>query len=157
MIEMPAKLNERWGHVWAQARPHCFMDRPWWDSRAKRRCDGVTIEGLFTLSGKAAAIDRERPLPAPYPMPGQVWAFPDGEAQVVAIERSLSYPIGGRPENATLRTHVTWSAVLSRLNPQWHITEAERQESQWPVRGAILVAGPSQYGRDIPWCPVEEG
>lgn len=176
MIPMPIHLNEAWGTVWTAANPHYFSDGPWWDYNAQRRCDGlylidrlgktradIKLRDPRTLwnsdkeapSEAMSRIDKKHPLPAPPPMPGQVWAFPDGEAQITAVERALLYRLHERPEDAKLHLCPVWSTPLIRLNRQWHVTEAEWQGGQWPIRGAILVAGPTPWGRDVPWTPSE--
>lgn len=171
MIQMPEALREAWSPLWATGH---VRERPWWVFDGyhgtnpytnqfqsgvyyKRRDKHILWVSDESVDAALATYDAESPIPPPPPMPGQVWAFPDGEAQITAVERAMLCRLHERPEDAKLRLCPVWSKPLIRLNRQWHVTAAEWEERQWPIRGAILVAGPSAYGRDIPWCPAEGG
>ena len=128
-------------------------ERPWWDAveeswgsgpnglavaihRPARwlRCDGGRVlqrEGLEALG----AYDTEHPLPAPAPMTGQVWGWVDGERMVTSVHAGF---VSGLV--------VVWGGNAA----EWGDSMATR----WPPPGAVLVAGPTPWGRDVPWAPV---
>jgi hypothetical protein len=140
--------------MWAKGH---VPDRPWWSRHdlTYRRCDGITIlsrafmdithgderglwDGKEPYADAMARIDAAHPLPAPPPMPGQVWAYPDG-AEVCLI--GVDVPPEMPPD--------AWGRA--RFSPRmWH----EKGNDVWPPPGAILVAGPTPWGRDIPWSPA---
>lgn len=150
MIQMPLALLARWHPLWfpvawgAVPNPACDnFERPWW--RNTTRCDGVLLvlrsiyersPELYDPRGCMAPaesyaearvrIDKEWPLPKPPPMPGQVWAV--------------------------LGEDHTWREVTFL-----GISNGEPRFSNGYLnlyRDAILVAGPTPWGRDVPWCPV---
>jgi hypothetical protein len=86
--------------------------------------------GPFATAEEAMAyVDEHRPLPAPPPMVGQVWAWEDGEQHLVGRTTA----VGGL-------VFLTNGSLFTRAD--------------WPPAGAFLVAGPTLWGRDVPWAPV---
>lgn len=85
-------------------------------------------EGWDTPEEAMVYADHVRPLPAPPPLCGQVWEWPDGEQHMVG------------------RVHATSGATMA--NGPYYATH------DWPPEGAILVAGPGSHGRDIPWMKL---
>jgi hypothetical protein len=72
-----------------------------------------------------AQADEAHPLPVPPPMVGQVWVW---------------------------RSGVTRAIVATA--PGWHASNiGAGEDKDWPYDGAVLVAGPSPWGRDVPWAP----
>ena len=157
MKPVPAEIAKRWAPLWGHER---HPTRPWWrlESASSRsaagtfvtwkRCDGLFVGARcdmdFTTWGSPeqhgkevmrravdaagtllAAHDVTDLLAAPPPMPGQVWAWPDYGPQEVLV------------------TSVCRDIVF-----------ANGQEVVWPLNDAILVAGPTPWGRDIPWSPA---
>lgn len=134
----------RWQSMWAK---DCCPERPWWTRHEMtyRRCDGITIlsrvsldlthgderglwDGKEPYADAMARIDSAHPLPAPGPMPGQVWTFDGQERSIIAV----------RPGDDAI---VTWYGPPAKCK-------------SWPPPGAILVAGPTPWGRDCPWSPA---
>jgi len=134
--------------------------RPWWSDKF-RRVDGLTpvtdadlardAKGWYDRRGRMhpgefpwqlstlARLDREFPLPAPPPMPGQVWVQVEGAGR--AFDAGDSFVI---------------LAVLRKLPVAMTQGDDEPQISMvhtWPPPGAALVAGPTPWGRDVPWWP----
>lgn len=96
-----------------------------------------------------AAIDTAHPLPAPPPMCGQTWCWPDGiETMLTRVE-----PVG--PAGVTDVWRV-WTVVPAKgvlVSPREvgvSIDDGSDIEA-WPPPGAILVAGPSPHGFNVPW------
>lgn len=90
------------------------------------RCPEARPDGFETADAAMAWYDTAHPLPAPPPMCDQTWAWPDGEQLVV----SRVFPGG--------------EAMMACGGPFF-------AASEWPPPGAVLVAGPSPWGRDVPW------
>jgi hypothetical protein len=139
---MPIGLAARWSPMWTGGGGFVY-ERPWW--RAERRCDDVALvllahferhPDLYSPLGVAlpaesytesrARIDREHPVPKPPLMPGQVWAVL-GEDHTWRELTFLGISNGREPcfSNGYMNLH----------------------------RDAVLVAGPTPWGRDVPWCP----
>lgn len=76
-----------------------------------------------------AGIDEAYPVDVPPPMPGQVWVLPDGDQQTVSR-------VAGTP----------WTIVF------FHATYV--RDDEWPLPGAVLVAGPTPWGWNVPWAPA---
>ncbi len=76
------------------------------------------------------AHDVEHPIPCPPPMTGQVWVWPGGEENVIG--KVYSREVGG----CLFANGLSYSA------------------EQWPPLGAVLVLGPTPWGRDVPWMPA---
>ena len=123
--------------------------------RAQAGCiyrDGETPETephIGSLEEVLARIDAAHPLPAPGPLPGQVWAFArpgygDGwgyhlvTVAAAWIDGAWLVHLGG--DSVTVATYREGGARPG--------------ESVWPLPGAILVYGPSQHGVNTPWSPV---
>lgn len=160
MISVP--LAERWRPMW---NPDAHPERPWWrrTNLSVVRCDGafpadaISVEydraepwwawdGIESYTDFMARIDREHPLPAPPPLPGQVWAWSETEmAMIVYLQAGLWYwsvtpvPVQKAATEALHRRQLPF-----RLTP-------EVQDYAWPPPGGILVAGPTPWGRDCPW------
>jgi hypothetical protein len=162
MNPLPPAVAARWARNWS---PEAHPERPWWCAVHStimsgslvrwRRSDGRETDyykvpvtwgthddpALFFLDtprAELARIDAAHPLPAPPPMPAQVWAYPDG-AEVCLI--GVDVPPEMPPD--------AWGRA--RFSPcMWH----EKGNDVWPPPGAILVAGPTPWGRDIPWSPA---
>lgn len=167
MQPIPSEIVTRWSPMWAE---NCNPARPWWRSTSLgwRRVDGrylteflldmndVQAEALAAAmqpreDGKPlstadelamlAFFDAAYPLSVPPPMVGQVWliTYPNVsdiyEEQVAYIENGIAYRL--YPQ-----TSVGGPARLSRYD-------------QWPPLGGMLVAGPTPWGRDVPWTGVK--
>lgn len=79
-----------------------------------------------------AEWDEEQPLPAPPLMPGQVW--------IVTRLGKSRLPVGEQ----------VYIEGLTHARDPW----ASSRASYLDMRDAILVAGPTPWGRDVPWAPV---
>lgn len=121
-----------------------------------------------------ARIDAEHPLPAPPPMEGQVWVFSRTEEDAglggwhgytlteCDVKEGFDYAVlWSDGERVKLRS-TDWSEDGMRV-------EQHRDLCRWPPRGrwpremglprdavahAILVSGPTPWGRDVPWSPA---
>lgn len=130
-------------------------ERPWWcrGTLTFYRCDGVPAiplgheEGPSGFATAMARIDGERPLPAPPPMCGQSWAWVFDDPQRIALAGDESLVVAVMPDGVVmvLRDALGAPGGVPRLAVAY----------TWPVRGAVLVGGPSIYGRDVPWAPPE--
>lgn len=87
--------------------------------------------GPWTTAEEAMAyVDATTPLPAPDPMPGQAWVSGGGtECMIAAVWRD-----GGS-------WWVQWAS-----NPD--------VPALWQPPTSVLVAGPTPWGRDVPWAPM---
>jgi hypothetical protein len=159
MMTMPAELARAWEKMW---HLRAYFPRPWWRHKGAtcwfERVDGWVITGddpsdvenpsvLIRSPGgngrdesigglsfeeAMAYVDEHRPLPAPPPMVGQVWAWEDGEQHLVGRTTA----VGGL-------VFLTNGSLFTRAD--------------WPPAGAFLVAGPTLWGRDVPWAPMGGG
>lgn len=120
--------------------PGAVPERPWWRSVGLcrwERVDGrvVTVHGPgIVLLDALDAADAKAPLPAPSPMVGQVWV---SEPEQWKVE---GFDLEGNPwrlSAATEQSSESWANALTT----------------WPPLGAVLVAGPTPWGRDVPWAP----
>lgn len=127
--------------------PGSVPERPWWrENEAFEHVrigggpfvrGGIVYAGVVVCAGGAlletlTRLDAEHPLPAPPPMAGQVWCDrgPGGEA----VQFTIHAVIGGQPV-----------VVVDDTGPT---------PVAWPPAGAVLVAGPTPWGRDVPWAPA---
>lgn len=153
---IPSALAARWRSVW---HPNAFLPRPWWrfsseTPRSLERVDGWCVHDTFTgmsvqppglgetqylavgtgLADAVAFVDASHPIPAPEPMPGQVWASGGGTECMIA---------------AAWRDGGSWLV-------QW--ASNDREPRLWvPPTTSVLVSGPTPWGRDVPWAPMGGG
>jgi hypothetical protein len=123
--------------------------RPWWRQTSHplewERIDGRRVCGH---PDGMALCDAEHPLPAPPPMVGQVWAWPDG------CTVSVSYV---RPALGSSAGFVCFGSPIALAPGCSQATTAmDLDEMPWPPPGAVLVDGPSQWSRHTQWAPMEE-
>lgn len=150
---IPREVYARWSPMWHR---DADVDRPWWvyerpygtnpagDYEAGclyGRIDGVSLwaPGSAILS-TLAEYDARQPMPAPLPMPGQVWAWDGVEAIVEHVEASSWQ--GGVVTGWTIGI----GGSTRYVGPAWG--------GAWPIPGAVLVAGPTPWGRDVPWAEM---
>lgn len=145
-MTMPAELARAWGPMW---RKGYDPERPWWVAvnGGYLRCDGWLIEGCFMWRVVNFAppnipdrfddarqsrewLDTNHPLPAPDPMSGQVWVSAGGTQCMIAA----AWCSGG-----------SWWV-------QWASNPGEPK--RWEPPTSVLVAGPTPWGRDVPWAPM---
>jgi hypothetical protein len=151
MIPIPADIAALWSHGW---HPDAHPERPWWcgtdtfNPCLLRRLDGGQP---FVGESSIASYDEAHPLPEPPILPGQVWVWPEGthiresavhadippggSAQVLSV-------LHGRPVFVVVNTSILPSPPALICGPLG------------PPPGAILVAGPTPWGRNVPWSPV---
>lgn len=90
-------------------------------------------------------IDLDSPIPPPAPTPTQVWVDPGGAFSVVDVSTHgvmvLRYRVM-EIEGSDRLGH-----TLARVFKDGDLLPS------WPPRGAVLVAGPTPWGRDRPWAP----
>lgn len=145
MNPIPAEVAERWSPMWPKTH---HPQRPWWivDGRGFYRVDNldrVVYRDVhhFHFTGfrkgtawktdeemlvEMALIDAAYPMPMPPMMPGQVWTWKGDH--------------GGWLEDSVVRIagDGNWIFSTGLLNVP---------------RDAILVSGPTPWGRDVPWSP----
>lgn len=144
---IPSPLYLRWSPMWV---PDHVRSRPWWrrGDTAFIRCDGrtVPIAGVVRTARVLSVgpsdpaldriemekLDREHPLHTPPPMPGQVWARPGEHGLWI--------------EDEITRVSFTEEGTITAFT---HPGKPWQREA-----GAILVAGPTPWGRDVPWAGV---
>lgn len=98
---------------------------------------------LLTDAELVAAIDAHdtaHPTPTPPPMAGQVWVRPEDHTVTAPPGRQDTLLYVEPDTGAGLPIH-RWSSGRT--------TAAD----QWPPMDAVLVAGPTPWGRDRPWTP----
>ena len=156
MKPIPSEVSARWSPMWPK---DCHPDRPWWclHEMTYRRCDGITLRLAATMRlvsdpderglwGDAelfddamARIDAAHPLPVPPPMCGQVWSVGGDEVLITFSEGNAAawrYAFMGGPI----------------VNGGTSYTQGGKP---WPMdEDAFLVAGPTPWGRDVPWSPA---
>ncbi len=157
MIPMPQEVRERWARGWPD---FSVPERPWW-RRPGQRCDGIelvrlsqdhppasmqNLRGAYRpwiedVASAMERIDREYPIPPPEPLEGQVWAQVEGAGRF--LDGGDSFMIV-----SMLRTNPI-AVVQGNYEPKLAVLRT------WPPPGAVLVAGPTPWGRDIPWSPSE--
>lgn len=117
---------EKWRLVWGNTTHRRW---PWWrvENGHWRRVDGVVDGTSLCNVVDVFAADLSYPLPAPPLMAGQVWMWPGGEEHVVT--KVYGHDVGG--------------CVLGN--------GSSYRGKEWPPPSAILVAGPTPWGRDVPW------
>jgi alkanesulfonate monooxygenase SsuD/methylene tetrahydromethanopterin reductase-like flavin-dependent oxidoreductase (luciferase family) len=157
MMTMPAELARAWEKMW---HLRAYFPRPWWRHKGAtcwfERVDGWVITGddpsdvenpsvlirspggngrdesVGGLSFEEAMsyVDTNHPLPAPDPMPGQVWVSAGGTQCMIAA---------------------VW-----RYGDSWWVQWASNPDApvRWEPPTSVLVAGPTPWGRDVPWAPV---
>ena len=173
MNPIPLAISDRWRPMWHKdAHP----TRPWWSILSTqtetaagkfvtwRRADGqlasarwtppgaycgspeqahrAILEAAVEAAGEALArIDTEHPLPAPPPMPLQVWhiTFPDGTDE---FTETIAYT----DRHGAYRTYPRGTGYGGEARMCRFET--------WPPAFGVLVAGPTPWGRDIPWSPA---
>lgn len=157
MISMPEELVKRWGPMWPK---NYYTKCPWWTGTLSwRRCDGVVLvdsetidrdeKGWYDKRGRwdlpedilaaVERIDREHPLEAPPAMEGQVWVQIEGAGRY--LDAGDSFQIVARLQGAVV------GLVVDREDLSLATVRT------WPPPGAVLVAGPTPWGRDVPWTP----
>lgn len=87
----------------------------------------IMLAAVAATGDALTRIDREHPLPAPPPMPGQVWVREGDEVQVPSLVPSQKSP-----------WIVTWPLVVQGVEVD-------------PAKGWILVYGPAPWGPNMPW------
>ena len=149
MKPIPADVAARWSPMWATDH---HPERPWWHKYSPavysrhhwRRCDGLRgprcddpDDPEADIPGDTlAAIDAANPLPAPPPMPGQVWVAPTGDEFTIA---------------AIVKACVLFATLAPSPEAYGAFAPCVSSQPEWPAAGAILVAGPTPWGRDVPW------
>jgi hypothetical protein len=131
--------------------PGAVPERPWWRQEGDdyRRADGARVKSVLdgfrfiewepTLR-LIEAHDTEHPMPVPPPMCGQVWVWTNGwERMVVGVDRCAVFGCGDEIRNTGAPSE--YSDIPMRADV-------------WPPPGAVLVAGPTPWGRDVPWAPA---
>lgn len=154
---IPRAVYEQWSAMWAHGH---VRDRPWWRIVATghaHAAGAVRVDGARTLLtiigpnpaasenalldwGDVERIDRAIPLPAPPPMPGQVWAW-DGVEDAVTYVEASSWQDG-----VVTGWTIGIGGSTRYVGPAWG--------GVWPIPGAVLVAGPTPWGRDVPWAEM---
>jgi hypothetical protein len=171
---MSTNLFEPWIPMYQEG---AVPTRPWWRLRVimstaegsihhrYERIDGATLDRerkfwsdgslgwsverrtqladwIGEASGTLDTYDETHPLPAPAPMVGQVWCDTLGCRSILAtgVGTVTSYWVMWGDESGTKSTRHT-------LNEEEFFTEP------WPP-AAVLVAGPTPWGRDRPWAPA---
>lgn len=131
-------------------RPGALPERPWWvfdgsvggGHRWTRHDHATVLVDAFDRGGPcpAAALagidayDTAHPLPVPPPMVGQVWVLPDGEHRSIIGMHFHGRPMWGREQYSGL------------VSDAW-------EGPHFPRPRAVLVLGPTPWGRDRPWAP----
>jgi hypothetical protein len=116
--------------------------------------DRITVQAAEDEPGTLLrAVDDVRPLPAPPPMCGQVWAARDADsvmqewATAMVIEvRPVGFltPIGVEPVVAS-----AWDILMGGQRGHVRADDAQEGGPTWPPPGAVLVSGPH-----APWAPA---
>ena len=193
MKPIPSEIVTRWSPMWAK---DCCPDRPWWTARRVDgvvltswppiepfqwfRCDGLAGPTFSAHAGELvvneaglAAIDAAHPLPAPEPMPGQVWAWDaDNASTVVDVRDGVAlwnagvHPMGlqrfvqaqideeDRVKRESAPKVDAPDGVFYTIM-DWQRPPTAEQLNVWPPPGAVLVAGPTPWGLSIPWTPSD--
>lgn len=142
------EIVARWAKMWG---PDVHPTRSWWrrgQFSTWERVDGAQVDDGGTqrfgratrydpkkakphavVEAELAAYDAAHPLPAPPPMPGQVWCWGPANA-----ETAIAHVYTGKGR-------VLWA------------TGGETGPENWPPQYAVLVDGPTPWGRGVPWSP----
>lgn len=197
MNPLSPAIIARWSPMWAK---DCCSERPWWRIgivpgnpvqtsfparyvMEYRRVDGKTVHlgyqsanaewrDLTAHLTEMARIDAAHPLPAPGPMPGQVWAWDaDNASTVVDVRDGVAlwnagvHPMGlqrfvqaqideeDRVKRESAPKVDAPDGVFYTIM-DWQRPPTAEQLNVWPPPGAILVAGPTPWGFSIPWSPA---
>jgi hypothetical protein len=126
--------------------PDAWARYPWWRWTVDglRRTDGLLSYAPSSADmpdderhardvqamDRAEEHDRKHPLPPPPPMCGQVWVWPEGDAETI------------------ISTCRGWWTTF-RTRPGLFNPGAATSRESWPPPGAVLVAGPGS-----PWAPM---
>jgi hypothetical protein len=117
-VYVAVRYNE-WGSRWVRGRD------------GSKQEDDIPIDPSATTMEAMAWVDEHHPLPAPPPIPGQVWSNTTIQKMVAAVEGVCvlwSNDAGGNYDGAAYRT----------------------RDGVWPPKyGYVLVHGPYS-----PWAPV---
>lgn len=166
MKPIPPDVAASWSATWGAG---VYPARPWWlvGSGGPRRTDGIVpAPGWLVEMGRAdprglwdgkepyedfmARVDAEHPLPAPPPMPGQVWRWAEGDETMIV--RVAPAGADGVTDVWRVWTGLDVSNRVSALVcPRAVGVEGGSRVEQWPPPGAVLVAGPSPHGLNVPW------
>lgn len=137
-------------------------EMPWWrktqwPSRNQltpgfKRCDGVQCfprqVSLRDWLGEFRSLDERTPILVPPPMAGQVWVSIDdsGNGLTYATQQQLLdvEPAGWRRKDDGPWESTSWNLIWSNFHTYFEV---------WPPPGLFLVAGPTPWGRDVPWAP----
>jgi hypothetical protein len=114
-------------------------ERPWWRVHVRGRGD-VGLPSVLSwrrvwddqgpiAERDIAEIDTHSPVDRPPPMVGQVWVFDDQTEEIVYTQKLTT--------STTVLFAGDKAVTLS-----------------WPPSGGVLVAGPTPWGRDVPWAPA---
>lgn len=143
--------------------PDAHPERPWWRGSVRDRSEW----GLPSVMGWRRVWDSRGPLaahdlagiddaylvPPPPPMAGQVWVwFEDWRATGTpgGLDASLYVAAG----TVAMIAGVT-PAMHPERTPLVRLTSFPSDVGRtWPMSGAVLVAGPTPWGRDVPWAPA---
>jgi hypothetical protein len=132
-------------------RPGTLPDRPMWRRLPAERQDGAgaggvplptqweRCDGARAREDQLLDIERASPVPAPPPMEGQVWV--GGPRPTGLVARVETMPGG-------------WVVFWGGTDEERHYGAAATGLGAWPPERAVLVAGPTPWGRDVPWHPA---
>jgi len=97
----------------------------------------ATPEGYPSAVVIMEMLDRDHALSVPVPLPGQVW-----------VRGGASYLI----TRVVPLSEGQWMLWFGE-GPAHYALNAPAGVCHWPLPGAVLVAGPTPWGRDVPWSP----
>lgn len=163
MNPIPREIVARWSATWGAG---VHPARPWWSmaSHTPRRTDGIVpVPGWLVEMGRVdprglwdgnepyeafmARVDAEHPLPAPMPLPMQVWRWAEGDETMIV--RVVPDGRVGVPDTWRVWTGLNNASAL--VSPRAKEFVGGSRVEQWPPPGAVLVAGPSPHGFNVPW------
>lgn len=154
MIQMPEALREAWSPLWATGH---VRERPWWVFDGyhgtnpytnqfqsgvyyKRRDKHILWVSGESVDAALATYDAESPMPPPSPSQGQVWLQVEGAGRFLDVGDVFSI--------VSILRQQPVAAVQGSDEPRLAVLKT------WPPPGAVLVAGPTPWGRDCPWAPA---